>query len=352
MKNSSKIITGLIAVFAIVGYVFGCKGVTNFKTKTKTIVIKDNETDRKTIEKLLAKDSISNGGTVFNTVASATGLWSKVKPGRYEIKNGASAYEIIKALKNGLQKPVKLTIIKVRTTGELAKLIGKNFSIDSASFHKNFLNAASLKSFGVDSTTFLSSIIPNTFEIYFDANGKTILKKIFDDSKTFWTKDRKEKAEKLGFSTHQIITLASIVEEESTIADEKGNIASVYINRVRKKMKLQADPTVKFAMKNFAARQITYDMLKYPSPYNTYYAAGLMPGPICTPSTKTIDAVLDSPETPYLFFVANSDFSGKHIFTTNDKEHEMYANLWRKALAQQQQIKKDREAAKRADTLK
>ena len=352
MKNSYKLLLGIAIIFAIIGYVFGCKGVTNFKTKTKTIVIKDNETDRKTIEKLLAKDSITNGGTIFNTVAGVTNFWDKVKPGRYEIKHGASAYEIIKALKNGLQKPVKLTIIKVRTPGELAKLVGKNFSIDSGSFHKNFLNTTSLKSFGVDSATFLSSIIPNTFEIYFDANGKTILKKIFDDSKAFWTAERKDKAQKLGFNTHQIITLASIVEEESTNNDEKGNIASVYINRVRKNMKLQADPTVKFAMKNFAARQITYDMLKYPSPYNTYYTKGLMPGPICTPSTKTIDAVLDSPETPYLFFVANSDFSNKHIFTTNDKEHEIYANLWRKALAQQQQIKRDKEAAKKLDTAK
>ncbi len=347
MSLRNKIIAGVILLLLIIGGIFGFKGVTGFKNSVKTIIIKDKETNRAAIEKLFKKDSIVTSNTIFNTVASTTGFWDNIKPGRYEIKKGSSAYSIIKTLKTGLQKPVKFTINKIRTENDLAKLVGIKFSIDSASFHSKFLNYDTLKKMGIDSAHFLASIIPNTFEIYFDANGKSILKKLFDEGKKFWTAERKQKAEKQGFTPHEIITIASIVEEETTLDEDKGNIASVYINRVRRNMKLQADPTVIYACKKFGIRQVTYDMLKYPSKYNTYYSLGLPPGPICTPSVKTIDAVLNAPETPFIFFVANSDFSGKHIFTTNEKDHQTYATLWRTALAEQQRIKREKEAMKK-----
>ncbi|MGN6619393.1 MAG: endolytic transglycosylase MltG, partial [Ilyomonas sp.] len=149
----------------------------------------------------------------------------------------------------------------------------------------------------------------------------------------FWEKNnRLEKAKALGFTPQQVYTLASIVEEETNKDDEKGDIASVYINRYNKGMPLGADPTIKFALKDFALKRILYGHLNVNSPYNTYRNKGLPPGPICTPQKVTIDAVLDAPKTNYLFFVARSDFSGYHHFSDNYAEHQQYARLYQKAL--------------------
>jgi UPF0755 protein len=136
----------------------------------------------------------------------------------------------------------------------------------------------------------------------------------------------------LNLTPAQVYTLASIVEEETNKNDEKGNIASVYMNRLNTGMKLSADPTIKFAMKNFSLKRIYDNYLKTPSPYNTYMNAGLPPGPICTPQAVTIDAVLNAPRTDYLFFVARSDFSGYHQFTSNFADHQKYAKLYQQAL--------------------
>ena len=130
----------------------------------------------------------------------------------------------------------------------------------------------------------------------------------------------------------QVYILASIVEEETNKQEDKGKIASVYINRMKKGMKLAADPTVKFALKDFALKRIYHKHLAIESPYNTYQITGLPPGPICTPSIKTIDAVLNSPETDYLFFVARSDFSGYSDFASSYQQHEAYAKAYQQAL--------------------
>ena len=136
----------------------------------------------------------------------------------------------------------------------------------------------------------------------------------------------------MGFTPQQVYTIASIVEEETNKHDEKGNVASVYINRYEKGMRLGADPTVKFALKDFGLKRIYEKHLQVQSPYNTYRNSGLPPGPICTPSPKTIDAVLDAPKTDYYFFVAKSDFSGYHTFSRDYAEHIQHAKEYRKAL--------------------
>jgi UPF0755 protein len=153
------------------------------------------------------------------------------------------------------------------------------------------------------------------------------------EATTFWEKnDRKGQAAELGLTPQQVYTIASIVEEETNKQDEKGNIASVYINRLNKGMPLGADPTVKFALKDFGLKRILYQHLQVASPYNTYRNQGLPPGPICTPSSKTIDAVLKAPKTDYLFFVAKSDFSGYHSFATNFADHIKLAKEYQRAL--------------------
>jgi UPF0755 protein len=178
-----------------------------------------------------------------------------------------------------------------------------------------------------------------------------VFQKLFDESQKFWNESRKEKASQLALTPLQVVTLASIIDEETNYAPEKPHIASVYINRLSKNMPLQADPTLKFAMRNFAARRVLFSFIEAESPYNTYKNTGLPPGPICTPLRETIDAVLNVPKTNYLYFVAKSDFSGAHVFTTTYADHLKYAREFHNAMDKQQAIRREIEANRR-DSLR
>jgi UPF0755 protein len=176
-------------------------------------------------------------------------------------------------------------------------------------------------------------IIPDTYNFYWDASLDKIFQKLHDASISFWTKNgRENKLATSHLSKLEVYTLASIVDEETNYDSDKYKIASVYINRLQKQMPLQACPTIKYAMKDFSLTRIYDKYLSNPSLYNTYKHKGLPPGPICTPSPKTIDIVLNAPKTDYLFFVAKSDFSGYHHFSTNFAEHNSYAKEYQKAL--------------------
>ncbi|HEX6845542.1 MAG TPA: endolytic transglycosylase MltG, partial [Chitinophagaceae bacterium] len=137
-----------------------------------------------------------------------------------------------------------------------------------------------------------------------------------------------------------VSTLASIIDEEVNLKSEKAKIASVYNNRLKLKMPLQADPTVKFALRDFGLKRVYYKHLAVQSPYNTYANAGLPPGPICTPQPETIDIILNAPQTDYLYFVANSDFSGTHVYTSNYEDHLKYAKKFAEAQDKQESIRK------------
>jgi UPF0755 protein len=179
----------------------------------------------------------------------------------------------------------------------------------------------------------MTLVIPNTYTMFWNTKTSRILQRLKTEKENFWEKNnRLKKASDLGFTPEQVYTIASIVEEETNKQDEKGNVASVYINRYEKGMRLGADPTVKFALQDFGLKRIYQKHLQVQSPYNTYRVSGLPPGPICSPSSKTIDAVLNAPETDYLFFVAKSDFSGYHTFSTSYAEHLLHAKEYQKAL--------------------
>jgi UPF0755 protein len=208
-------------------------------------------------------------------------------------------------------------------------MIGKQFAIDSA-MASAFLNSNdSLKRFGVDTNTMMTLVIPNTYTYYWNTSVRKILTKLSEEKEKFWRKsDRLQKASNSGLTAEQIYTLASIVEEETNKHDEKGQVASVYINRLNSGMPLGADPTIKFALKDFGLKRIYHKHLEVVSPYNTYRNQGLPPGPICTPSPTTIDKVLEAPKTGYYYFVAKIDGSGYHHFSTTFEEHKKYASQY------------------------
>lgn len=280
----------------------------------------------------LLKNKIINSTFWFDKIANYIDYPQKVKAGKYKIPDGMSLYHLIKMLYSGKQVPVNLVITKLRTKEDLAKKIAEHFEVDSLTVINFLNNSDSLRQFDVDSNTVMTDVIPNTYTYVWNTPVKKIFSKLYEEEQKFWNKDRLEKAQKLQLTPKQVYTIASIVEEETNKQDDKGKIASVYINRLRKGMKLAADPTVKFALKDFSLKRIYHKHLETVSPYNTYLNMGLPPGPICTPSIKTIDAVLDSPQTDYLFFVARSDFSGYSNFASTYQEHQINAKAYQQAL--------------------
>lgn len=287
--------------------------------------------DYNDVKAILEKENVA-GGQWFEWTTSFIG-YKDVKPGRYEIKKGLSLVSLVRMLRNGSQKPVDFVITKIRTKEVLAGRIGKNFECDSLEMIR-FLNSPdSIARFGFDTNTVMAAVLPLTYTIRWNTGASGIFEQFNQAYKTFWTDERRQKAAALGLDPNSVTTVASIVDEETNAPSDKPNIASAYLNRVRVGMPLQADPTLKFALKDFGLRRI-YDVhKKTESPYNTYKYKGLPPGPICTPNASTIDSVLNAPKTEYLYFVANSDLSKKsHIFTTNYADHLRYAKLYQEEL--------------------
>lgn len=268
----------------------------------------------------------------FNWVARELGYPTRVKAGRYQIKRGMSNFEIVKLLRSGRQAPVQLVITKIRTKDDFVRKICNNLEADSTALRVLMQDQIYLRQFGLDSNTVMCAIMPNTYEYYWNTSAETAFTKLEKAREDFWTEERKTKARNLGLSMNEVTILAAIVEEETNKNDEKPLVSSVYLNRYRKGMRLQADPTVKFALQDFALKRIRENHTLFDSPYNTYRYSGLPPGPICTPSTKTLDAVLNTPDTDYLYFCARSDFSGYHAFASSYKEHLQNAHKYQAAL--------------------
>lgn len=276
----------------------------------------------------------------FSLMAKVLEVAPKAKSGKYIVKRSTSLLTIIRMLRNNQQATVKFILNKVRTKGELAKLVATTFEGDSAEYAAFFNNNDSLVPFNTDTTQLLALFIPNTYEFYWSTTIPKFLQKMKDQQEAFWNAhNRINKAKKLGMSLNQVYTLASIVEEECNFDSDKTLIASVYLNRLKLGMPLQACPTIKFAMQDFTITRIYEKYLSHPSAYNTYNKKGLPPGPICTPSPTTIDLVLNAPNTNYLYFVAKSDFSGYHHFSSTYGEHNKYADDYQQKLDEYQKKK-------------
>lgn len=336
-----KLVLALLVIVLLVGAWAAYKyfsSATTFSDNSKFLYIPTRAGYNDLVQ--IIKDSqFVESTSSFDFLAKRMGLDKRVKPGRYEIKKGMNMVDIVRLLRNGTQSPINFTVAKVRTHEGLAGMIGRKFECDSTAA-LSFLNSAdSMKRFGLTPSEALVMIIPDTYTYFWNSSPATIFEKFHDAYEKLWTAERRKQAEQLGLTPVTATILASIVEEETNAQDEKGLMASVYLNRYRKGQPLGADPTVRYALRDFNVKQILYAHLKTESPYNTYLNKGFPPGPICTPSLQTLDAVLQSPQTDYLFFVAKSDFSGRHDFSVTFKEHVAKANAFRKELKRQQDIR-------------
>lgn len=287
----------------------------------------------------LGNQDIISGEKWFEWASKIVG-YKNIKPGRYEIKKGMSLFSLVRMLKNGQQSPVNFVITKIRTKEILASKVAAAFECDSLQVISFLNNPDSLKQYDLDSNTVMAAVMPFTYSIKWNTTFGKIFQRFYSSYKTFWTDERKQQAESIHLSPLQVSILASIIEEETNKKDDKPNIASVYLNRIETGMPLQADPTIKFAMKDFGLKRIYNNYLKIESPYNTYINKGLPPGPICTPSVETIEAVLEAPKTNYLYFVASSNFDGSSVFTSDYKEHLKFAKAYQDALNKLDSINK------------
>ncbi len=283
------------------------------------------------------KEALTAGGFVsdmwsFELLARAAKLPDHVRAGKYKINEGMSNYNMVRMLRSNKQTPVKLVINKLRTKRDLITLIATNLEADSTTLQHLLHDPVYLAEFGADTSTALCIFMPDSYEFYWNTTADKAIRKIAQNYTHFWDDARKQQAREHNLTPNQAIIVASIVDEETNVTDDKPYIASVYLNRLRIGMKLQADPTVKYAVGDFTIRRIQGAMLNNQSPYNTYVHEGLPPGPICTPAPSSIKAVLESPKTTYLYFCANADFSGRSAFASTFDEQLKNARAYQKAL--------------------
>jgi UPF0755 protein len=304
---------------------------TNFEEDKKTLLIRKGTSYPELFNQMQAEGFIKDP-RIFGFLAGVYKYPGNIKPGRYVISRGTSVSSLIRTLRSGKQTPVRLVIGKIRLREDLARKISLNFETDSASLMNAMNDTGLLASLEVDTQTLMTLVLPNTYELNWNSAPEQIIRRLAAEQKKFWTEERKRKATALNLNPRTAYVLASIVEEETNMQDDKGKIASVYLNRLETGMKLGADPTVKFAMRDFGLKRILQKHLAFPSPYNTYLNAGLPPGPICSPAISTIDAVLNAPSTTYLYFVAKPDFRGYSNFATTYGEHLVYARQYQQAL--------------------
>lgn len=264
----------------------------------------------------------------FGAYARRIDLERTFKPGHYVLRPGMSVIEVARMLKLGTQTPVRVTINNVRIPAQLAQKLARQIDADSAAVMQALTSKALAAEVGFDSVTLFSMFVPDSYEFYWTVTPEEFVKRMKREYDRFWTPERDAKRKRSGLSRLEVMTLASIVYEETRKTDEMPRIAGVYVNRLRKGIPLQADPTVKYAMQDFGLRRILYKHLKYPSPYNTYINKGLPPSPICMPGKNAIDAVLDFEKHDYIFFCARPTFDGYHNFARTLSEHNANARAY------------------------
>jgi UPF0755 protein len=297
----------------------------------KVLLIPGNSTFKSVQDSLYKGDYVQDLVT-FSFLAKMMDYDEQVKPGRYELKSNMSNVEAIRLLRSGRQSPVHLTFNNVRLTEELGGKLTKWLAIDSTSFNQLLQDEETIQTYGFNKHTIPAMFIPNTYEVYWTISSEELLERMHTEYKRFWNGERLAKAQALGMTPVEVSTLASIVKAETTKMDEAPRVAGVYINRLKRGMLLQADPTLVFAAKDFTIKRVLNEHKAIDSPFNTYKYKGLPPGPINVPSIAAIDAVLNYEKHNYLYFCAKEDFSGYHTFATNLREHLNNARRYQNAL--------------------
>jgi UPF0755 protein len=342
-KKSSffrKITTSIILVFLITASIGGYyaykkiyKSNVNLGGKKSQIIYIPTGSSFNDVLHILNENNILKDKATFEWLAEKKNYKKHIKPGKYRILSKMSNNALINLLRAGIQEPVELNFNGIRTKEQLVSRLAKRIEADSVDLLNAFKSSDYLSNYGFNSKNVLALFVPNTYEFYWNTSVDEFFERMADEYKKVWTQERLDKASKLSLSPTQVTVLASIVQAEQCCDyEEKRKIAGLYLNRLRSNMLLQSDPTVIYAIGDFSIQRISFEQLRYDSPYNTYRYKGLPPGPIGFVKTSSIDAVLNYEDNDYIYMCAKEDFSGLHNFSKNFRQHCEYADKYRRAL--------------------
>jgi len=323
-----------IVVGVFLGYSFYTKiyaSNVDLKGRKSTFIYIKTGSDLSDLSEILEKQDILIDAITFEWVCRFKNF-TKVNPGKYRILNRMSNSQIINLLRSGKQEKIKFSFYNVRTKKQLASRFSHTLEPDSTTIINLLNNPEFTSKYGFTPETIMAMFIPDSYEFYWNTSVEDFFAEMGKAYKNVWNDERKQKAQAIGLSQTEVAILASIVEHETYRKDERSTVAGVYLNRIRRGILLQADPTVIFAVGDFTINRVRKGHLEIDSPYNTYKYKGLPPGPIAIPSISSIDAVLANERHGYIYFCAKEDFSGYHNFASNFAQHQVFARKFQRAL--------------------
>lgn len=297
----------------------------------RTFIIRKGYTFRN-VQEELGKAAFVSDMVSFSFLARVKGYDKRITPGRYALRRNMTNLQAIGVLSAGQREAENVTFTNVRLVEELGEKITKNIGVTPSEFDAALEEFVDTNTEGFTKENVLSMFLPNTYEVYYNVLPDELIERMHDEYKKFWNTERLAKAQAIGLTPLEVSTLASIVQAESVKKDEANIIAGLYINRLKKNIPLQADPTLVFATRDFSLKRVLNKHKEIDSHYNTYKYAGLPPGPINLPQIATIDAVLNYKKHDFIYMCAREDFSGYHNFASTLTEHNRNASRYQKAL--------------------
>lgn len=328
-KKTAVGIVSMVVVLAIAFYWLFLSAIAT--TKSNSLIYVDDDDNRDSIYNKIEQVAKPRQMIGFRLLSNIVGL-KKIHAGCYSVSGGVNTLSLFRNIRGGRQTPVKLTIPNVRTLKDLSARLSMQLQMDSTQLLKVLSDEAVCEKYGYDTATIGCLFIPNTYEVFWNISPVDLLKRMKKESDAFWTPSRMAEAKQAKLTPNEVIIMASIVDQETANDAERPMVAGMYLNRLHSGMKLQADPTVKFALKQFALKRILHEHLTVDSPYNTYKYEGLPPGPIAIPSMNSIEAVLHYAHHDYMYMCAKDDFSGTHNFAKTYEEHLVNAKKYAQAL--------------------
>lgn len=339
-KSKRSLWTIIIIIFLALFVVAGGIGYWGYRTvmkpnfqpgKTTYVYVDDRKDFDQLCWQLTDSANVVDLGS-FIWLAKRLEYPDAMRTGRYVVTPGMNNMDLLNNLRRGQQVATRVTFNNIRFLDDLARRLDDQLMLTADDLLTRLTDATYCDSLGFNTETVKAMFIPNTYEVYWNISADGFLARMKREYDAFWTDQRLEKAKKIGLSPVEVSILASIVEEETAVADEYPIVAGLYINRLHRGMLLQADPTVKYAVGDFMLQRVLYKHLETDSPYNTYIYAGLPPGPLRIPTIRGLDGVLNYTKHNYLYMVAKEDFSGRHNFATTLTEHNRNAERYRAEL--------------------
>lgn len=305
----------------------------NLGDKKSTIIYIPTGSNFEDVVKILDKNNLLKNRTSFEWLSEKKKYKTAVKPGKYRVLAKMSNNSLINLLRAGIQEPIEINFNGLHTVEQLVLRVGRRIEADSLQLRQAMNDNNYLSKYGFNTQTIQAFFIPNTYQFYWNTSVDQFFDRMAKEYKAFWTEERKQKANKIGYSQTEVSILASIVQAEQCCDnEEKKIIAGLYINRLKADMALQSDPTVIYAIGNFDIQRVSLEQTRIQSPYNTYVNKGLPPGPIGFSQQSSIDAVLNYDNNDYIYMCAQEDLSGKHYFAKSYDQHCVYAKKYRDAL--------------------